>query len=771
MRLLGATAVTLAGLAGSWAIAEQPASADDEVEVVAVVAPLAADADAATGQVATAEAIAASGSLDLSAFLAQELASVFVNEAQGNPLQPDVQYRGFVGSPLLGLPQGIAVYQDAVRVNEPFGDTVNWALIPTAAIDRVLLLPGASPLFGLNALGGAIAVTTRDGFSHAGASATLSAGQFGRRYITGEAGGRLGTVGGYFATVSTLREDGWRDYSPSAVDQAFVKLSWRGSGGSLDASVTAVGTDLVGNGAAPAELLAEDWAAVFTRPDRTRNDLRALNLLAERDFGATSLRSALYWRRSDIATYNGDDSEYAPCEDDLAADALLCLDDADDQAASDDDGDDEDEAALVFDENGNAIPALPTLIGATVNRTRTEQSSAGFSIEAQRQGELGAARHRLAVGLTYDSAGTGFRSSTELGRLDATRLAVPGGVLVGDAFTRVDADVDTTALYVSDALRLGERLRLTAAVRFNRTRVVLDDRLGTALDGKHSFSCLNPALSAAFALTPGLTAYAAYGEANRAPSPVELTCADPDAPCRLPNAFLADPPLAQVVARTLEAGLRGAGPVDWRLGVFEARSEDDILFVSAGPLTSQGYFDNVGSTRRRGLELSLASATPAGSARFSWFLHATALRATFEESFAVPSPHHPLAAGSQLAITPGDRLPLIPVRLFKAGASLQLHPRLTVSGRLLHVASARLRGDEGNLASPLAGYTVLNLRLDLRLAQRLRVFADVDNVLDERYATFGVFGDADEVLGDGFGPRFLTPAAPRGAWLGVELKR
>lgn len=766
--MLGAAIVALAGLAGAWAVAEaQPGGADDEVEVVAVVAPLTADSVAATGQAAAAEAIAASGSLDLSAFLAQELASVFVNEAQGNPLQPDVQYRGFVGSPLLGLPQGIAVYQDAVRVNEPFGDTVNWALIPKSAIDRVLLLPGASPLFGLNALGGAIAVATKDGFSHAGACATLSAGRFGRRSITGEAGGRLGATGGYFGTVSTLREDGWRDYSPSAVDQAFVKFSWRGNAGSLDASATAVETDLVGNGAAPAELLAENWAAVFTRPDRTRNDLRALNLLAERDVGAISLRSAFYWRRSDIATYNGDDSEYAPCEDGV----LLCLEDEDDEAASDDESDDEDDAAPVFDANGRAIPALPTLTGATVNRTRTAQSSAGFSIEAQRQGELGAARHRLAVGLAYDSAGAGFRSSTELGRLDATRLAVPGGVLVGDAFTRVDADVDSAALYVSDALRLGERLRLTAALRFNRTRVALDDRLGTALDGKHSFSRLNPALSAAFALTPALTAYAAYGEANRAPSPVELTCADPDAPCRLPNAFLADPPLAQVVARTLEAGLRGDGAVAWRLGVFEARSEDDILFISAGPLTSQGYFDNVGNTRRRGLELSLASGAAAGSARFSWFLHATALKATFEEAFAVPSPHHPQAAGSQLAIAPGDRLPLIPARLFKAGASLQLHPRLAVSGRLLHAASARLRGDEANLAPPLASYTVLNLRLDLRLAQRLRIFADVDNVLNERYATFGVFGDADEVLGDGFGPRFLTPAAPRGAWLGVELKR
>ena len=734
-------------------------------EVVAVAAPLNAEAGAANAQRAVVDADASG--LDLADFMRRELGSVFVNEAQGNPLQPDVQYRGFVGSPLLGLPQGIAVYQDAMRVNEPFGDTVNWALIPKSAIDRVLLLPGGNPLFGLNALGGALAVRTKDGFAHPGAEAALSGGDFGRRSLAGEVGGEFGASGGYFATAAMLREDGWRDYSPSDSRQAFAKLSWRGEAASLDASATVAETDLVGNGAAPTALLAARRAAIFTRPDRTRNDLSALNLQSETELGRTTLRIAAYWRHSDIATYNGDDSDYEACAHDAT---LLCLEEEEGEEGEEDDHGAAD-ASPALDAAGRPIPALAALVGATVNRTRTAQRGAGFSAQAERQAAWGAASHRLAVGVGYHRASSVFRAGTELGRLDATRQAVAGGVFLGDAFTHVAADAASAAIYLSDSVQVGERLRLTAAVRYGRAKVALRDRLGTELDGSHRFRRVNPAFGATVQLTPRLAAYAAYGEANRAPSPVELTCADPEAPCRLPNAFVADPPLKQVVARTVEAGLRGRhDAVAWRLGAFDVDSDDDILFISAGALTSQGYFDNVGSTRRQGLELSLRS--HAAEARLRWFLHATWLRATFEDAFAVPAVHHPLATEGELAVAAGRRLPLVPGRLLKAGTTVRLHPRLTAKASLLAASAQRLRGDEANLAPPLEGYKVLNLRLDLRLTPRVSAFAEVDNALDQRYATFGVFGDAEDVLGDGFdGSRFVTPAAPRGVWLGVVARR
>ena len=106
--------------------------------------------------------------------------SVNINQSQGNPYQPDINFRGFTGSPLLGTPPGLSVFQDGVRINTPFGDTVNWDLIPNSAISTITLIPGSNPVFGLNTLGGAIAVTTKNGFDFPGFVAQGYGGSFNR---------------------------------------------------------------------------------------------------------------------------------------------------------------------------------------------------------------------------------------------------------------------------------------------------------------------------------------------------------------------------------------------------------------------------------------------------------------------------------------------------------------------------------------------------------------------------------------------------------------
>ena len=222
-------------------------------------------------QTATAAQIREQGALDLADFMKRNLGSVFVNDAQSNPLQPDVQYRGFVGSPLLGLPQGLAVYQDGVRINEPFGDTVNWALIPESAIDTVYLMPGINPLFGLNALGGAISINTKNGFDNPGTRAEALAGSWGRVGVQAETGGSVDDTFSYFVTASYLDEDGWRDYSPTEAKQVFANLGTKNDEQSLDVSFTYVDTDLVGNGAAPEA----------ASRDRPRGDLHASGPHAE----------------------------------------------------------------------------------------------------------------------------------------------------------------------------------------------------------------------------------------------------------------------------------------------------------------------------------------------------------------------------------------------------------------------------------------------------------------------------------------------------------
>ena len=728
---------------------------DDEIEVIRVIAPLSLVADtAAQVETASAEDIDQVRKFALADYLSANMPSIFVNEAQGNPLQPDVRYRGFVASPLLGLPQGMAVYQDGVRINEPFGDTVNWALIPETAISEVLLVPGSNPLFGLNTLGGAVAVRTKDGASHPGTRMSVGAGSFGRRELSVETGGsaREGSFD-YFATASALDEDGWRDYSPTSARQGFAKAGWEGATGGIDASVTWADTDLIGNGAAPVELLDIDRAAIFTRPDQTRNDLYLLNIVAHRGLaGGLRLTGNLYARGSDIATYNGDDSDYEACEDEPG---FLCIED-----------DDEEELAEGVD--GEPIRADDALIGATVNRSDTRQDGFGLGGHASWDGIFGTRPAHVVAGVSYDASDIGFDASTELGTLDATRLAKPGGVFVGDAFTQVDVDVANTALYVGGRLEIADGLQIAATARYNAADITLTDRLGTALDGDHAFRRLNPGITVDYLISPSITAYGAYSETNRAPSPVELTCADEDAPCRLPNAFLADPPLEQVVVRTAETGLRGRMATwNWRLGWFHAQNDDDILFISAGRFTNEGYFDNVGRTQRTGVEVSLRGEAE----RLRWFLHYTHMAATFEDAFAVPSENHPKADGGEIEVAPGARIPLVPERLLKAGIEMDLTPKLGVGAGVQHASRHHLRGDEANLAPAIDGYTVLDVRADYRLGERVTAFVTAENILDERYATFGVFGEADEVLGDEFdGSRFVTPGAPRAAWAGVEVR-
>lgn len=730
----------------------------EQLEVVGTT-PLGGGADAAgvpgPVQSASADEIRRRGAADLTDFLKRSFGSVFVNDAQSNPLQPDVQYRGFVGSPLLGLPQGIAVYQDGVRVNEPFGDTVDWALIPEAAIDRIDLVPGSNPLFGLNALGGALSIRTKDGFTSPGTRLEVSGGSWSRRSFEAETGGSVDGRFGYFLSGSTLDEDGWREFSPTHATRGFARLGWQTAATSVSASLTYADTDLTGNGAAPVQLLDVDRRATFTHPDRTRNALTQVEVSAEGAVSdSLSLTGNVYSRRSDIDTVNGDNSDFEPCD---ATPAWLC----------EQTGGGEQEVAA--DPAGLPIAAAPALLGATLNRTRTTQDGSGMALQASWSGRLAKRTNRLLVGVAYDRSSVGFDSSVELGSLDATRGAVGGGVLVGGGLTGLDADTSTGGVYLSDSWSVSPKVELTASGRENRTRVRLHDRLGSALNGAHTFARFNPALGMTLALRGALSYYASYSESSRTPSPVELTCADADAPCRLPNAFVADPSLEQVVASTLETGLRArrAG-FDWHAGLFSTLNEHDILFVSAGALTNQGYFANVGRTRRRGVELGIQRR--GSGAGLTWFADYTFLDATFEDALALASVNNPAAVDGQIFVKPGDRVPLVPRSLLKAGVRYGLTPKLDLGADVLVSSGQYLRGDEANLTPPLDGYGVIDLHAVYRPGRVVEVFANIDNLLDARYATFGVFGDATEVLGAAFGDRrYVSPGSPRGVWVGARF--
>ena len=341
-------------------------------------------------------------------------ASVNLNESQSNPFQPDLQYRGFTASPLLGTPQGLAVYQNGVRINEAFGDTVNWDLIPEIAIRGVDLL-GSNPLFGLNAIGGALAIRMRTGFDFQGAELDLSGGSHGRRALRAQAGKQVGDVAGYLA-VEGLDDDGWRQRSPSRVRRLWGDLGFRGERATLNLSLGAGSNVLTGNGPAPVQLLAANRNAVFTFPDRTSN--RLLTLQARGSYAITdalSLEANAYVRSFRQRTLNADLLEAEGCEEeDLAG--LLCLEDGPPLRGA-----------------GGAAIAEASLGGAppgALNRTSTNTLGAGGAAQLVSRSTLLGLPARLVFGASYVHADTEFLGTSEFGAVTPDRTVAGLGPIL-----------------------------------------------------------------------------------------------------------------------------------------------------------------------------------------------------------------------------------------------------------------------------------------------------------------------------------------------------
>ena len=679
------------------------------------------------------------------ALLEAELPGVHVSAAQGSSLQADVLYRGFGASPLLGANQGLSLYEDGVRVNEVFGDIVAWDLVPMFAAERIELLPGANPMFGLNTLGGAIALNTRSGFDSERLNLTLEGGSFGRRAGELSAGGVFGSEDGlgWLVAARSYEEDGWRDFSPSSLRQALAKLSQRGQRGHLSLTVGAADNELIGNGVVPVELLELDRSEVFTHPDRTRNDLFFPRLRIGRKFGPNlELEASVYLRASDVDTYNADAFE---ADDDDEIDGYN--EDADDRL----DGLDLDE----FD--------------AVNNRSRTGQEGRGGSIQLAGLTDSG----RWLAGASWDGGRADFAFDTELAKLTPTRTTAGSAMRLPGSEVGLRAE---TGHYGVWAMRhwttAADRLTWTLQARYNDSSVELNDRLGTALDGDHAYSRLLPSAGFVWEASSrersAVLLFANVSQSARVPTPVELTCADPDDPCRLPNAFVADPPLDEVVTTSAEIGLRGrSGAVRWSAAVFHSDSADDIIFVSSGAGTSAGYFANVDVTRRQGLELWVRGRSGA----VNWDASYTLLDATFQDRLTLSSQAHPMAADGEIEVEPGDLIPGVPRRQFRAGADVRIADRMVLGARVLGDSGRYLRGDEANLLEPVGSAWRGDLWSRIELTPSLDLDLEVSNVTDREYETFGALGEPDEVLGDAFeNPRFLSPAEPRAFRASLRLR-
>ena len=704
--------------------APQPPPIEERVEVVGVTPihgiGLPAAKVPANVQVFTAADAEAALALDVPGLLAARAAGVQTSDAQAGTFQPDLLFRGFAGSPLLGAAEGLAVYQDGVRINDPFGDTIHWDLLPLAAIASINLTPGSNPLFGLNALGGALSIRTKDGFDFPGHRVSFTTGSFARHHVEAQSGGSRGGVA-YFASATLTDEGGWRDFSPSTVRRVFGDLAWRGGVTAVTVSATAASNRLTGNGPAPAALLEDHPDAVFTHPDRTDNDGALVTAAARRQLSDHVLvEGVAYYRYGRTQTFNGDIA-------------------------------DEDEGP--FD--------------AVNNQSDTRGRSAGVSTQLTRTAPLGRRDNHFIAGAGLDGAATDFHFAAERAHLTADRGTTRTGLFDEEAAVRLRSRVRTASAFVTNTWSIAEAIGVTGSARVNWTELRLRDRLGTSLTGDHRFARLNPAAGFTWQAHRWLTVYGSYTQSSRVPTPVELTCADPADPCRLPNAFVSDPPLAQVTAGTWEAGLRRTrAPLRWAVAAFSTTANDDIIFVSSGTLRGEGHFQNVDRTERRGIEASLAYEVAdrvSAAAAYTW------QRATFGVPIRIASRFHPHAERTEIAVAAGDRLPGVPAQAGKLALTAALTDRLALGLSLRAQSGHVLRGDEANLLPHVPGFATLNASARQRLTDRLTAVVQAQNLLDARFYTFGVLGDAS-LVSDGDDRRFLSPGAPRAVWGGVEIQ-
>ncbi len=757
----------------------------------------------------------------------ENLSGITVKDIQNGSFQKNVDYRGFTASPLLGEMQGLAVYMDGVRINESFGDTVQWELIPENAIKQVDLM-SSNPAFGLNALGGAISLTPKKGLDFKGKKpfidSIIKSGSYAYHSEIFEYGIGKKNIGLY-SSIETASDGGWRDHSDGKIKRMYLNLGADKNNYDISASFLGASTDLNGNGVSPIELLEKDRKSVFTWPDKTSNNLSMFtinsNYYTQND---SIILTNFYLRKLHRNTFNADEVDAEECAEDNAADANELKSDYnfDDAPLCGEDNSSGD-YGILLDQNGNAIESDDSIRKyGLINKTFTTTTTLGATLQYDTLLNIKDTEHKLTAGFSIDQAKTYFRSAGFLGKLTNSRT-------VDSLFNSLDQPIELVAeqehagngndpdekergdvgpaeitgklklfgLYLSDNFNINQKTILNASSRFNLAFVKLIDNFETStydrtafVNGDHRYFRFNPGLGIVHKLSNQSSLIANYRESNRAPSPVELSCADPSAPCRLPNAFVADPPLEQVITRGVELGYRGNKKeenysVNWNIVAHLAQNTDDILFVSSGTGLSSGYFKNFGKTKRIGIDLtSKYSKNDESKGIKNIFLNYSLLKATFQSSQTLPAANHPNGSND---VEAGDTIPGMPLHRINSKIDFSLNKDWNFSIGNISSSGVFLRGDESNQLKKTSSYSVFNAETNYRLPYNVNFFVRVDNILNSKYETMGILGEAssDEVnvpiseLGDtGTGdtavgaldPNFLSPGLPRSINFGINLR-
>ena len=676
------------------------------------------------------------------------------SDQTGNPFQPNIDYRGFTASPVPGTPQGLAVYQNGARINETFGDTVNWDLIPQMAINRMTLAPN-NPVYGLNALGGAISVEMKNGFNYQGAQAEVSGGSYGRIGGSAQAGGQKGNLSGYI-TADSVNDAGWRDFSSSSqLRRLYFDLGARGDQTEFHLTFTAAANKLGSVAATPVEMLNERWSSVYTWPQNTHNQLAFVQASANYNPSDTLLLQAnAYYRGFWQSHADSNTTDAQSC----AVPGLLCF------------GDD---TTPLLNFAGAQVPGVFGSNLGQIDRTWTSANTFGGALQATSTARALDHNNHFVIGASIDRGLAHFSGNSELGTIDSNLFVTGTGILIqqpaADLSPVILRSTSTyMGLYATDTIDINANFSLTAGARFNVAQIKLDDALGAGLDSDNRYSHLNPVVGLTYKIMPNVTAYAGYSQANRAPTPLELGCSDPARPCLIDNFLISDPPLKQMVSYTFEAGLRGSEfgqKLRWNVGAYRTISKDDIINV-ASEISGFGFFQNAAKTRRQGIEAGVTYKED----RWSAYANYALVDATFQTPLTLSSPFNPAAdSNGNIFVVPGDHIPAIPQQRFKVGFEYSIAQPWIVGADLNAFGSQYLIGDQSNQNPKVPPYWVVNLHSSYKINKNVEVFGLVQNFLNQHYYSAGTFFDTRGISFLTFtDPRTFIPGMPLTAYAGIR---
>ena len=736
------------------------------------------------------------GTDNIIATFARETPGINLSDSQGNSNRVDVTYRGFTASSVQGVPQGLAVYQNGIRINEAFGDVVNFDLIPPQAVQRIDVVTG-NPAFGLNAIGGAVNIQMKNGFTWQGTEITAFGGSDGR--VAGNLQyGKISDNWSFYFTGDGLNDRGWRYENPSTIGRLYADLGYRSQDSEFHLIGLAARSFYGAAAATPVDFTHRDPRAIFTFPQTQTTQVGTIQLTGRVDISPTwDLAGNAYFRRFSERYVDGNDGNFENCSSRSSFRGSLCYQDDGFSPSAGQSQNAFRNQFLLLGQQNQRIPFRSGIPYGTIDTTLTEATGYGGSLQAANRDRIFGLPNTFVIGGSVDAADFSFKSQSQLGVINPNLGitvdpnnpyygTIPGlgtemirtlGAL-GIAPSSVNGSNLYLGLYATDTLDVTDRLSLTAGFRLNYAHIRSVDQTGFSPDvtGTHEFTKVNPLAGLTYRFDPALNLYGSYSESNRAPTPLELACANPDRPCLLPNSLVADPPLKQVTGQTYEVGFRGVipnflsgGNLTYKAGVFRTDLKNDIIQIAVAGNAARAYYTNVPATQRQGIEVSAEYVV---NPDLLVYANYALIDATYQFNQTLSSPNNPLSDDGAIFVKKGNKIPLIPDHQIKAGFEYNITPNWRFGLNVSAFSSSYFRGDDSNLNRKLPAYYVMNFTTKYQVTKNLEIFGLITNLTNNRYATFGTFAETGAVAGNLSinDPRTTTLAQPLSVYAGLTYR-